>query len=304
MGASVSFHPESNGQTEQVNQDLACTLQCLTSIKPSSWTEHVPWAEYVHNTLWHSSLGMSPFECQFGFPPPMFTEEEHKVGVPAAEQFVQHCRRSWQKAHASLLTTTEARKQVADPKRRPAPTFQPGQRESNRQPVGNLQWANDLSSFFNRFDLVADPPTAQLAPLLSAPSIQPWAPLPLTREHVRRELRKMKVRKAAGPDNISPGILRHCADQLCGIVKDIFNLSLKTERVPVLGKTLCVVPIPKTAHPSGTDLASDEGSGKTCSCPSLSTDGTSYGSSAICLPARDWSGGWDNLPTPQIPRSS
>ncbi|KAL6468355.1 hypothetical protein MHYP_G00240320 [Metynnis hypsauchen] len=132
MGASVSlssgFHPESNSQTERVNQDLARTLRCLTSANPSSWAEHLPWAEYAHNTLRHSSLGMSPFECQFGFPPPMFPEEEREVGVPAAEQFVLRCRRAWQKARASLLTTTEARKQVADRRRRPAPTFRPGQR--------------------------------------------------------------------------------------------------------------------------------------------------------------------------------
>ncbi|KAL7837258.1 hypothetical protein SRHO_G00269690 [Serrasalmus rhombeus] len=57
-----------------------------------------------------------------------------------------------------------------------------GFKESNRQLLGNLQLANDLNSFFNRFDRVADPPSAQLTPLLSAPSIQPCAPLPLTRE--------------------------------------------------------------------------------------------------------------------------
>ncbi|KAL7872139.1 hypothetical protein SRHO_G00071220 [Serrasalmus rhombeus] len=65
MGASVSlsssFHPESNGQTKRVIQDLAQTLWCLTSTNPSSWTEHLPWAEYANNTLQHSSLGMSPF---------------------------------------------------------------------------------------------------------------------------------------------------------------------------------------------------------------------------------------------------
>ncbi|KAL7831682.1 hypothetical protein AOLI_G00292300 [Acnodon oligacanthus] len=70
---------------------------------------------------------MLSFECQFGFPPPMFPDEEREVMVPAAKQFVLRCRRACQKARASLLTTTEARKQVADRRRRPAPTFQPGQ---------------------------------------------------------------------------------------------------------------------------------------------------------------------------------
>ncbi|KAI4876266.1 hypothetical protein NFI96_007911 [Prochilodus magdalenae] len=40
------------------------------------------------------------------------------------------------------------------------------------------------------------------------------------RQQVRRELSKMKVRKAVVPD-INRGLLRHCADQLCGIVKAI-----------------------------------------------------------------------------------
>ncbi|KAL7848074.1 hypothetical protein AOLI_G00227920 [Acnodon oligacanthus] len=58
----------------------------------------------------------------------MGASEEHEVGVSAAEQFIQCCRRAWQKARASLLTTTEARKQVADRRRHPVPTFRPGQR--------------------------------------------------------------------------------------------------------------------------------------------------------------------------------
>ncbi|KAL6490822.1 hypothetical protein MHYP_G00011670 [Metynnis hypsauchen] len=103
-------------------------LQHVYSDNPSSWAEYLPWVEYAHHTLWQSSLGMSPFEHQFGFSPPMFTEEEHEVGVSAAEQFVQRCRRVWRMARASLLATTEARKQVADCKRRPAPSFWPGQR--------------------------------------------------------------------------------------------------------------------------------------------------------------------------------
>ncbi|MCJ8748212.1 hypothetical protein PDJAM_G00162150 [Pangasius djambal] len=79
----VSDHPETNGQTERVNQDLEHSLRCLASSNPSSWAEHLMWVEYAHNTLWHSSIGMSPFERQFGYPPPLFAEQEQEVGVPA-----------------------------------------------------------------------------------------------------------------------------------------------------------------------------------------------------------------------------
>ena len=60
---------------------------------------------------------------------------------------------------------------------------------------------------------------------------------------------KNKARKAAGPDGINSRLLRDCADQLCGVILHIFNLSLSLQKVPALWKTSCVVPVPKTAHP-------------------------------------------------------
>ena len=41
VGATASlssgFHPQSNGQTERVNQDLETTLRCLVNHNPASW---------------------------------------------------------------------------------------------------------------------------------------------------------------------------------------------------------------------------------------------------------------------------
>ncbi|KAI4893737.1 hypothetical protein NFI96_026669, partial [Prochilodus magdalenae] len=91
--------------------------------------------------------------------------------------------------------------------------------------------------------------------------------------------------------HINPGLLRHCTDQLSGIVKEIFNLSLRQKMVPMLWRTSCVESIPKMAHPqwlqtSDADLSSDEGFGKTCSPLSSFTGGISYRSSEVRLPAR------------------
>ncbi|KAI5098355.1 gastrula zinc finger protein XlCGF28.1-like [Silurus meridionalis] len=73
--------------------------------------------------------------------------------------------------------------------------------------------------------------------------------LPLTEAQVRMELRRIKARKAAGPDGISSRLLKTCADQLCDILLYIFDLSLKLGKVPQLLKTSCVVPVPKTSRP-------------------------------------------------------
>ncbi|KAK1802979.1 hypothetical protein P4O66_021516 [Electrophorus voltai] len=98
------FRPQSNGQTKSVNQDLEHTLRCLATSCPSSWSEHLLWAEFAHNTLWHASIGMSPFECQFRYAPPMFPDQEADMDVQSAEQTVRLCCLAWRKARNAGLS--------------------------------------------------------------------------------------------------------------------------------------------------------------------------------------------------------
>ncbi len=85
---SSGFHPQSNGQTERTNQEIETTLRCLVSSNPTHWSKHMIWAEFAHNTFRHSSIGMSPFKCQYGFQHPLFSEQESEVGVPAAQHLI------------------------------------------------------------------------------------------------------------------------------------------------------------------------------------------------------------------------
>ncbi|KAI3353440.1 hypothetical protein L3Q82_019965, partial [Scortum barcoo] len=74
----------------------------------------------------------------------------------------------------------------------------------------------------------------------------------LTTHQVRNALKKNRgqLGKQAGPDGISSRLLKSSAqDQLCGIFRYTFNLSLKLGRVPQLWKTSCIIPVPKTPHP-------------------------------------------------------
>ncbi|KAI4879197.1 hypothetical protein NFI96_009428 [Prochilodus magdalenae] len=71
---------------------------------------------------------MSPFECQFGYTPPMFPEEEAAADVSSAGRMVRQCRRAWRRARATLVAQSATRKETADKKRRLEPSFRPGQR--------------------------------------------------------------------------------------------------------------------------------------------------------------------------------
>ncbi|KAK1802807.1 hypothetical protein P4O66_021353, partial [Electrophorus voltai] len=67
----------------------------------------------------------------------------------------------------------------------------------------------------------------------------------LTVADVRRTLRGVNPRKAAGPDNIPGRVLRECADQLAEVLTDIFNISRSCAVVPTCFKTTTIVPVPK-----------------------------------------------------------
>merc|ERR1712035_80127 len=67
---------------------------------------------------------------------------------------------------------------------------------------------------------------------------------------VKKQLEKLNQNKAAGPDGVSPRVLKTCSKQLCPILQHLFNTSLSQKRVPVLWKTSCLVPVPKKSQPA------------------------------------------------------
>ena len=58
---SLSYHPQTDGQTEWLNQSLEQYLRCLLSTLSSSWSEVLSIAEFAYNNSVHSSTGFSPF---------------------------------------------------------------------------------------------------------------------------------------------------------------------------------------------------------------------------------------------------
>lgn len=52
------------------------------------------WVEFARNTLPCTSTGFSPFQCVFGYQPPLFPAREEEVRVPSAHNLVRRCRRT------------------------------------------------------------------------------------------------------------------------------------------------------------------------------------------------------------------
>uniref|UniRef100_A0A673AXB6 Integrase catalytic domain-containing protein n=1 Tax=Sphaeramia orbicularis TaxID=375764 RepID=A0A673AXB6_9TELE len=132
IGASVSlssgYHPQSNGQTERLNQVLEAGLRVLASQNPASWSRQLIWVEYAHNSLPCASSGLSPFHVVCGYQPPLFPALEKDASVPSALALIRRCKRTWIRARQALLKASGVYKAAADRHRTPAPVYQRDQR--------------------------------------------------------------------------------------------------------------------------------------------------------------------------------
>jgi hypothetical protein len=66
LNFSTTYHPETDGQTERVNQVIEDMLRMYVMDKPSKWEDYLHLVEFAYNNGYQASLKMSPFEALYG----------------------------------------------------------------------------------------------------------------------------------------------------------------------------------------------------------------------------------------------
>jgi hypothetical protein len=105
---TTAFHPQSDGQSESANRVIIMYLRCLMGDKPRQWLRWLPWAEYLFNTAYQSSLRDTPFRIVYGRDPPSIRSyEPGDTRVPAVaktmaerEEFLADVRARLEQAQA------------------------------------------------------------------------------------------------------------------------------------------------------------------------------------------------------------
>jgi hypothetical protein len=63
---STAYHPQTDGQTERVNQVLEDMMRMHVMHQPKKWEDYLPLVEFAYNNGYQDSLKMSPFEALYG----------------------------------------------------------------------------------------------------------------------------------------------------------------------------------------------------------------------------------------------
>jgi hypothetical protein len=124
---STAYHPQTDGQTERLNQELEQYLRLYTNYMQTDWYDWLSPAEFAYNNHVHSSTHFSPFFLEYGRHPfiPIHLPAPPSTS-PAADEFRQQLDHTRTLAKDALSRTADTMKLYADKRRKPSPAFAKG----------------------------------------------------------------------------------------------------------------------------------------------------------------------------------
>jgi hypothetical protein len=66
FGVNTSYHPQTDGQTERINQILEDMLRASILQFDKSWDKYLSVAEFSYNNSYQACLKMAPFDAPYG----------------------------------------------------------------------------------------------------------------------------------------------------------------------------------------------------------------------------------------------
>lgn len=122
---STAFHPQSDGQTERVNQSLEAHLRHFCNDLQNDWVDLLPLAEFAHNSTYHSTIGMTPFFANYGYHPRM-TMTSDDTPIPSLDERLNTIKRAHRMAQNSIRKANERFAYWANKHRQKDPNFRVG----------------------------------------------------------------------------------------------------------------------------------------------------------------------------------
>jgi hypothetical protein len=122
---STAYHPETDGQTERINQILEQYIRLYTNYQQDDWVDLLPLAEFAYNNAPHSATQVSPFFANKGYNPKLEVGIEDVTSF-AAQQYADDLSRLHQYLRDQIKIAIEQYARATADRRVAPPEFAVG----------------------------------------------------------------------------------------------------------------------------------------------------------------------------------
>ncbi|SOV04672.1 uncharacterized protein UDID_17163 [Ustilago sp. UG-2017a] len=128
---SSAYHPQSDGQTERINQVLEQFLRGYSNHLQTDWSDLLPLAKFSYNNAEHASTQLTPFFANYGYHPRFSfdnTDPASPALFPTARSYADQLKQLHEYVRGELVKANSQSAEQFNKRRLPAPQFQPGDR--------------------------------------------------------------------------------------------------------------------------------------------------------------------------------
>ena len=123
---STAFHPQTDGQTERMNQEVEQYLRFFIEHRQKDWPEWLAMAEFAINNKVHMATKTLPFMANYRKELRMGEDIRKKGKVESATEFVERIKKVQEEAEAALRKTQEEMKRYVDRGRKETEVWKKG----------------------------------------------------------------------------------------------------------------------------------------------------------------------------------
>jgi transposase InsO family protein len=127
LATSTAYHPQTDGQTKHVNQELEGYLHIFTSQRQDNWDGLLPLGKFSHNNHVHSSTQQTPFMVDTGRHPHMgFEPQQPRSKLESVNEFADRMALGIEEAKSALTKAKDEYAMYYNQCQEPAPVFMTG----------------------------------------------------------------------------------------------------------------------------------------------------------------------------------
>ena len=98
---STAYHPQTDGTTEWINQEIEAYLSIYCTSHPEEWLHALATLEFTHNNQWHADQQKTPFKLMFRDTPIAVPISFENTKYPTIENKMQNLIKNWEEALAA-----------------------------------------------------------------------------------------------------------------------------------------------------------------------------------------------------------